>query len=305
MFTPRIGRTEPSRDPKSFASGSPGTYSLELRNILPGLGQRYRIFVGPGVRMEQPRLTTSEQAPFTLGGEGRSCTDADSARGDLRRATDESQIPDLERKVHQALARCDDELMRRIDVGREIVTNRDTPVTVGAGSRTSITIVRDSKRWEVTLSSVDRGRWQMMFGLAFAPNRDEEYFSRTEGEGKFRVAQERSPEEGTVASLPSVFWTWLPPDQAFRVLQHGPTAGIGVSTTGGLRHTALLVGYAIRYNQNMGVVLGAALHPQKRLDGRYSPNEVVTERLTADQLTQDEIQWNWFFGGIFRFGGRR
>ena len=144
-----------------------------------------------------------------------------------------------------------------------------------------------------------------MFGVAFTPNSDEEYFAQSDGDGGFRVARERPPEGGSFASLPSVFWTWLRPDQAFGSLQHGPTAGIGVSPSGRLRHAALLVGYAVRYNQNMGVVGGAALHPQRRLAGRYSVGERLIETLSAEQLNRDEIRLNLFLGAVFRFGGNR
>lgn len=280
---------------------APRTYSLELRNTLPGLGHKYRVFLGPVVAMEQPELTVDASGPFTWALDDNCAANATAV---LQNATDESEIPDLARKAHQALRACDGDFVRQVDLHNDISVTKETPVTVPAGSRTIVTIVRDSKEWEITLSSVGQGRWQMMYGIAFAPNGDQEYFARPEGDEGFLVTKERPPDKGSLVSLPSVFWTWLPPDQAFGALQHGFTAGIGVSTAR-LGHTALLMGYAVRYNQNLGAVIGAALHPKKRLDGRYVLDEVLVEKISGNELNQDEIRLNFFFGAIFRFGANR
>ena len=287
---------------------APGVYSIILSNTIPDA--IYSVVVGPAQVFEQSPLTSidlSSLAPATaFTPEAANCGAALRAIDSLRQVpADEKQVSERLEVARNAVSTCADVRIATTfsDITKQFTTTvPGLRVTVPPDSRTFVLITRDSHQWEVTFSSVPRGRWQMMFGVTLALNRDEEYFAQPDGAGGFRVAQERPPELGSFTSLPSVLWTWLPPDQAFADVQQGFTVGIGLSTQKGLRHTALLIGYTIRHNQNIGVVGGFAFHPQKRLDGRYSLHEMLSENLEPDKLNESQIRWNLFFGALFRLG---
>ena len=199
-------------------------------------------------------------------------------------------------KTQAALNTCNDPSARQALHNRASAvdrTLRGVRVTVPADSRVSIVIARArpvARQWTLTVSSLPRGRWQMLVGVTFVPDFDKEYFTTPTTDGTSVISAERAPGTASFVSLPSVFWTWLSPARAFSSVQHGFAAGVGVSPAHGLQHTALLVGYTVRYNQNVGIVFGGALHPQKRLSGRYDVHELVSENLNSDALHESEIR---------------
>ena len=294
-------------DSRQNISIAPGTYSLELLNTIPGT--TYSVTVGPVQVFEQTRLPAPDfplPAAAALAPNDAHCRDALRAIDSLRRTSDERQVPARLQQTRDAIANCDNTQVRQAFAAlteQLTTTVAGLRVTVPADSRTSLFIARNSRQWEALLSSLPRGRWQLTLGVTFVPNGDDEYFSQADGSGGFVVAQQRPHDTGSLVSLPSALWTWLPADQAFRDVQHGPTAGIGVSPQNGLRYTALLLGYTVRYNQNVGMVVGGVLHPQRRLDGRYSPKDVLIDNVEVDALHDNEIRLNWFFGMTFRLGG--
>ena len=294
---------------QSLPPVAPGTYSIRLQNTVPGA--TYSVTIGLTQFLEQPRLTgpdfplaASDEVPST----DRNCSSALRAIELLRRTQNESEVPARHEQAREAATVCDRTAVQDalVAVTDQLTTTvQDVTVTVPADARVSLYVARGSRRWEASVSSVPRGRWQMMFGATFVPNGNEEYYVQPGNNGGFRVVQERPRGSASLTALPSVLWTWLPADQAFGNVQHGFTAGIGLSPENGLQNAALLVGYTVRYNQNLGVTFGGVLHAQKRLDGRYSPDGVLRENVGTDALHANEIRGNVFFGATFRLGRGR
>jgi len=174
--------------------------------------------------------------------------------------------------------------------------------TVADGHEVVLTVTRrdDSKlTWTLTVQGASRGKWLTTYGAAWAPNRDEKYFAKATGTtSQYAITAERA-QGGLTPPMPVVFFTWLGRSHQDTDLAYGPTAGFGVE--GGNRPT-IFGGYSVTYNWNLGFVTGVAVVPELRLNGRYSPDQVVTENLAADALLVSVYRPRWFFAFTFRFG---
>ena len=283
----------------------PGSYTFQLVNAIPG--EIYSVVPGATISIALPPLSMPA-GPTPPPAEGANCTRAARVGRSLVEVTDESDIPQLRRAARVALLDCADSSVRREleNLVAATVRTDDTAVaTVRADSRTTVTIRRGTKKWDITLSAATRGQWQTMVGFVFAPKRDREYFSRPNDDGSFTI-REKTGEVGwkrPATLLPSILWTWLPTESGLKSLQHGLAAGVGVATGEGLGRAAVLGGYSIRYNQNVGVVFGVALYAHERLDGKYMVDDIVAENLESDQLSAKETRANVFVGLTLRFGG--
>jgi hypothetical protein len=287
-----------------------GTYSVVLVNALPGA--QYSVLISAAALVEREPLTfPGGTAPaMRTGGVGVErttldlCEDARAAAMRLYSVTSEADIPDGRRNVQQALVTCTDEAARTAILAILNSTVIDVPslqLQLAPESRRTMTVVRAASRWRVTLSSASRGSFQTLFGWTFAPSRDEEFFAERTGDATF-VIKARPRSSGALTSLPAVFFTWLPVNQAFRSLQHGPTAGLGVTVGESGTRPSVFGGYMVRYNQNIGFVGGLAFYPHRRLDSKYTIGQEIAEDLDTDQLNRDVIRVNGFFGVLLRFG---
>src|SRR5258708_39445948 len=117
-----------------------------------------------------------------------------------------------------------------------------------------------------------------MFGLIIATILVDAYITESAANNNF-VIRVREREDHSLTSLPSVFWTFLRTDEAFKNVQHGPTVGLGVTVGDSGSRPAVFVGYAVRYNQNVGVAAGVTAYPHRRLDSKYMVNQTITENL--------------------------
>ena len=113
------------------------------------------------------------------------------------------------------------------------------------------------------------GVWQTTYGFVVSPNRDEDFFSEATGQSDFTVRR-KPRDEGSLTFLPSVLFTWLPGSQAFSRVQHGPTVGLGITAGDAGGRVSALVGWGIRFHQNIGLAAGVNVYQHRRLDGQYS-----------------------------------
>jgi hypothetical protein len=290
-----------------------GSYSLTLVNAIPG--EQYAVTIGASALIETSVLTLpagSAVTPFRGVTPSIQSTGADPCEPDVRRAlvnlvgtSQESAVPGARRAVQVALLSCDP-ASGVVKVAEEVLQKTvievsNLPMDLAAESRRLVTIVRATTTWDVTVSSASRGRVQTMFGWTFAPNRDEEFFAEAVGDRQF-VIKARAREPRSLTSLPSVFFTWLPVDQAFASVQHGPTVGLGVTVGESSARASVLAGYSVRYNQNIGVVAGLTIYPHRRLDNRYRVGQTIGENLDSDKLNRSAVKANAFFGFLMRFG---
>jgi hypothetical protein len=285
----------------------PGTYAITLANAIPG--ETYSVIVGASALAVLPTLTVptgSEvvRSPLPSLRTGGPCDEAAQAATALVGASSEDEVPKLRQRVQTALLKCADESEKaeiRKVISATSVAISDLTLQVPAEARKLVSVVHGPRVWNVTFSTASRGQWQTLFGWMFAPNHDDEYFSESSDGGKF-VVRKRSREEHSLTSLPSVFFVFLPTDQAFGKVQHGPTVGLGVTVGESGSRPSVFAGYSVRYNQNIGLALGASIYPHRRLDGKYTVGQTVTDNLDSNQLNRDVIRVNLFFGALIRFG---
>ena len=284
-----------------------GTYGVQLANAIPG--ESYSVIIGVTALSSLPPLqvpSASEIArsplpPLTTS----QCTTAAEAAKKLVAATSESDVPTLRKLLQVALLECgisDERTALMQIVSATTVDFPDLVIQIPAESRKTVTVVRGPvPPWTVTYSTTSHGQWQALFGWTFAPNRDQEYFSKA-GENEKFVVTKRANQSRTLTSLPSVFWTYLPTDQAYRALQHGPTLGLGVTVGDSGSRAAVFGGYTVRFHQNIGVVAGVAIYPHRRLDTKYTEGQTIEENLESDQLNRSVLRGSLFVGAVLRCG---
>lgn len=187
-----------------------------------------------------------------------------------------------------------------MDAARTLLarTTVDVPFDTRAGQQWTIVVSRTGgdRVWTAVVTTEPRGRWVTTYGFTFAPDRDETYFARPKDGGTFTVAAQREP-RGLVA-IPSVFFSWLSTKSAGRNLTFAPIAGIGVAK----ERPAVVGGLGITFNHNIGMVLGVSAYAQRRLHGRYAPDEEIAENLSESQLHVSEMRPAFTVSATYRFG---
>jgi hypothetical protein len=283
-----------------------GTYRIVLINAIPGM--RYSVRAGGTELAELPVFvmpTGTAPAGLVNPPTPEGAKQCQAALNDVRAlitATTESQVPVISQRIRANMTGCAQTDATYItSVLNQTTLETDLEVQMPNDARRTIIVSRQLLEWNTTLSTLTRGKVQTLFGWTFAPNRDEDYFSESTGNNQFTIRR-RVEDDGGLTNLPSVFFTWLPTGQAFRNVQHGPTGGIGVTVGSTGARPAFLGGWMVRWNQNLGVVFGAAFYPQRRLDGKYVVDQTITTNLESDQLNRNQLRVNAFFGGVMRFG---
>lgn len=282
-----------------------GSYLVVLANAVPG--RLYWLTVGPSVSFEMPALPVGATAiSKPAAADLRPTEDCPAVVPALALAGSQTELQ-VRRNVEAvraalASAECPADRGKIEDLVASTSQLMSTAIVVSANSVRQLTISsRAGTRWDVALDSTGRGVWQATYGFAFGPDHDDQFFSQATAESQFTIT--RQPRQrGSLTFLPSMFWTWLSTDQAFKPFQHGPTVGVGVSTGDSGGRVAVLGGYTLRFNQNVGVIIGLSLYPHKRLDGQFREGQMIKEPLTPDKLNRGVFRANWFFGFTLRLG---
>ncbi len=283
-----------------------GTYRLTLINAVPG--RTYWLHVGPSQAQEISPLSLGEgprlfvEAPITA---EATCPVLKAAHK-LIAATTEQAVRASSEELRVQLGtfetHCSDENTFAEKVLAATSISLPTPVTLSANALRTLEIAsRQGNRWGVQLTSMGSGVWQTTYGFVVSPNRDEEFFSETTGQSDFTVRR-KPRDEGSLTFLPSVLFTWLPSTQAFSTVQHGPTVGLGITTGDAGGRVSALVGWGIRFHQNIGLAAGVNVYQHRRLDGQYLEGQVIEENLESDQLNRDSTRANYFVALTLRFG---
>src|SRR5438552_9540762 len=115
-------------------------------------------------------------------------------------------------------------------------------------------------------------------------------------DNKFTITRER--DETSASLVPSVYFSWLPDRTDWHGWTMSPTIGFGMRN----ESPAALIGGALNYNWNLGFVAGIGMLQEKRLAGKYSENQILTENLNDDQLHEKVWRPSLFVAGTVRFG---
>ena len=284
-----------------------GTYEIQLTNAVPG--RKYVMQVGPSQPMEVPamKMPAAQIAAAPSGPETPRTVCETLAAAVLALATVEQEATVGQRveelRLALAIVPANECRAQRTNATDTVNASRPTlrpSVAVSADAVRQLTIANAlGSTWLVGLNSAGRGVWQTTYGFAFNPNHDEEFFSEATGDKEFTIRR-KDRDKDSLTFLPSVFFNWLSSAQAFGDIQHGPTLGIGLTTGGG--RLGGLLGYSVRFNQNIGLTAGISIYPHRRLDAKYSENQVLKEALDSDKLNKDSVRGNFFVAFTVRLG---
>lgn len=281
------------------------TYTVRLSNAVPG--REYFLRTGPNMPLQLPELkgaatTTERVAPKTTTDKD-SCPSLAAARKALASAALEAAVPKLVDDVRVALAttgECPNEKALANEVVGQTRPVMSHQIKLDAESARRITVASSlGDTWSLALSSAGRGVWQSSYGFVFSPNHDEDFFTEQTGDEAFVIRREKR-DKNSITFLPSVFYTWLSTSQAFENFQHGPTIGVGLTTNSG--RLGAMLGYSLRFNQNIGITAGVNVYPHRRLGAKYHEGQVLKEALEADQLNKNSVRGNLFVAFTLRLG---
>jgi len=175
-------------------------------------------------------------------------------------------------------------------------------VTLKPGELLRVTVKRPdgdkTRTWERVFSTGESGKWLQSYGFMFIPNRDDEFFSKPQDDGKTFTITQKDDRHG-LDFAPSIFFTWLPASKEGSdcpVL--GVTGGLGFD----LKAPTVFLGPTLMYRQNLQLVAGVVMHQQRRLRGEFATGQTVKESLDLDQLTDKTYRPNFFIGLALRLG---
>lgn len=199
----------------------------------------------------------------------------------------------------KANIRCPAEISQGEDLLNKSI-KKYPPYILKKGQRLVLTIKRksgDDKEvtWTFIAATQPRGQWVGSWGVAFVPNKDRDYYARSDGAGAFTVTEKQ--DNDSVNLIPAVFYTWLPKTEETDDWVFSPVGGLGLDKS----NLTLLFGINGTYNRNLSLSLGAITHQQRRLKGEFTPGQTINEALTSDALTELAYKVNWFVSMGLRF----
>ena len=311
-------------------SVAPGTVQVLLRNRLPTARYSVTAITNniPISALDTTGLksTIDKAAPADSAAKPpAACLAVDAATTNLRNAQEESKVPDLLRDLGTKLqglkaadeAKCPTLRVTADSVQRATVLLVRNLPTVAAGQQMELTISRalegssDRESWRAIFTTGARGNWRVGFGYAGARyrggGRPEKYFARdstlrqttptgTRDSTVYIIAKQRNQDVWS-DPIPAFFFSWMPASRELRNFSFGPTAGLSVDFT----QPRLMGGFELTYNQNIMLSAGGIFIPVSRLRGTYSPDQIVLESLTDDQLHQDKYRLHPYVGLAYRF----
>lgn len=174
-----------------------------------------------------------------------------------------------------------------------------------AGFTITLTITRldgsETKRWTRRLRTPSDRGWDLSYGFTFVG----EYFGK--GSQSFFVQQtdagfliRQKSETQPIKFAPSVLFSYQRLGGASWELL--PVTGLGIDASTSAKPLVFL-GLGIAHRRNVGLVLGLALSPTRRLKEQYldPADRAISENLTEDQITHEPYRFNPIFGLSFRF----
>jgi len=163
--------------------------------------------------------------------------------------------------------------------------------------------------WEFDVGKQE-AQWLTYYGFNFAASGNEDYFSKTNAgatPATYTITRKNST-HGSAFSA-SVYFMRLPAEDGFsdwsklfgwrhQDVMGGVTAGVGFD----FDNPTLFLGYGVGWGYNVVLTAGLLMHKEDRLNGQYSSGQVISENLTADQLTESTYKPRAYVGVAFRFG---
>jgi hypothetical protein len=272
-----------------------GDYRIVLTNFLPHA--TYIISIGPAVPTLLPPLTREAVAA-----EPAECGALTKLKSQAADQPSEEAMATLITQLTPELAKCDALAKEEFRQATRRVDEQTFDMPQGTTRTVLIKRVQVNEKvgertFTVTLKAPDRGRWITTYGVGLTPDRSDRFFLKPAGENQFAVTAQQNHKD-QLNYIPAVFFTWLSREQQMKSVSRGWTAGLGFES----ERPAIFAGYHWGWNQNLGLMAGIAVHQQKRLNGRYTVTDIVTDTLTDEQLHENIPAPNAVIALTVRFG---
>jgi len=246
------------------------------------------------------------QALENIGPTGRmsGCQTLLGDAANLSIADDETKVADIVEALDRALERGDCNDPQSLTAISSAIAMTLGPIPgayrLQAGEELDVTVTRatqgKTKKWETIVSTGARGRWLTTYGFATIPNKDQQFFAKSQGSGKFVVTPEQKPTD--LKLIPSAFFIWLPTSRQLSNWSPGLSGGLGVKQD----NPAVFLGASLTHNWNLSVVAGLSVTKHAKLNGKYLANQEISDSLSEDQLNDRVYRATWMAALTYRFG---
>lgn len=288
-----------------------GTVEVKLINALPNAHYdiAWKLERVPREPLEFQGLRTTLTTPVAA------CDDLRAALKVEPSVGDESEVPAYLNRFRAAGMACKvggpDEFIGLKDYYQDRLTSFERAAVqlgnrgVKMGERITIYVYRsgdglEPKSWVRVFDAPVAGRWLATYGFAFAEDGDDRFFTQeVEGEeGKFQIQRKQDNED--LDFVPGIFYTWLPTALQGTTWGFGYSAGLGYDGS----EVNLFAGAAVALADNVLLQVGALVHRESRLNGKYDGANlpVLGEELSEDQLVEKTYTAAPFVAVSFRFG---
>jgi hypothetical protein len=263
---------------------------IVIRNIVPGV--TYNVTVE---RLVIP-ITALDPPQQNLAPPPNDCTTPETFfEQEIRTKTTEDEVRDLVNEYRNKTVTCPPNAQQVLEAKIQTLAVRTIPGSfeLTRGEKLVVTTVRadNGTTWTTEFSTGDRGEWRTSYGFNFLPSENDTYFLNEESK------IQKNADRRNFDFAPSIFYSWMPREALLSNVRIGPVAGLGFD----LDNPIVFGGVAITYNQNISLNLGAVMHKQTRLLGKYHEDQKLDETLDATQLVEESYSLNYFVGLSFRF----
>jgi hypothetical protein len=300
-----------------------GNYVFEFSNLLPGVQYVFTPALKTMPPALPPPLTVVRltSPPAAAAGLASPCKQAiGKIEAAVNVATTESEIAAIRTKLDADLkaASCSEpEIKTTVKEVKDQTTRRHAEtIAIAAGTVLTFKLSRVENQaakvigtYEFKTEQADPGQWTTFYGFNYIDSGDQGFYSNDAGTTPPTYTVTPLEDRQEKAFAPSVYFMWIRSenyeDKWQRALAWrnddvfgGVTAGLGFDFDS---PTAFL-GYGIGWGYNVMLTAGVVMHKEKRLNGRYSEGDVISENLTEDQLSEETYKPRLYIGIAFRFG---
>jgi ribosomal protein S20 len=295
-----------------------------VKNMLPSDKYKYE------VRIEK----TEEKIPaFDL--EILNITDSgkdsaiEAAKKKLEDATQESDVPELIKKLKEELAKLSADEAQKYTVAVNKLIEKTTytafihfalkenqTIKVSVKKTMSLANGSDSSyTWVRIFKTPTKTPWSFLYGFTFVPNMMNpvaNYYSKADTSGKqFEITHLNNNKKEYLKNIsPTLMFTWKPMTKyshsaksflSNNFYQVGFVAGISLNFASETGIVNVMAGPSIIIADNVSLSAGVALTQKSVLKGQYKEGDIVKENLDFDQLHEKKYMTEWFVSIAFRF----
>lgn len=312
-------------DPATPASRTvpAGKYIFEFSNLLPGSQYVFtpELKTMPPVLPPPLQVVSLTKPPTPAAGLAPPCKSAITRiEAAVNEATAESEIVAIRAKLSADLkaASCSDAEIKTAarEVKEQTSKRHAETITIAAGQMLTFKLSRVENQaakivgtYEFKTEQAAPGQWTTLYGFNYIDSGDERFYSKAAGTTPptYTVTALEDRQESTFA--PSVYFMWIRNENYEGIWRRalawrsddvfgGVTAGLGFD----FDNPTAFLGYGVGWGYNVMLTAGVVMHKEKRLNGRYSAGDVISENLTEDQLSEETYKPRLYVGIAFRFG---